>query len=392
MRLLVIDDSPDIATLLKLAFQLGGYAVDTALSGELALERAAIHSYDVAILDLNLPDLDGIEVCRRLRAEHPQLLIIMLTARTSRAEIITGLDAGADDYLTKPFDYEELVARVRALLRRDMRVRLPRLECGDLVLDPAAGSVWLAGRQLALSRKQLRILEYLMRRRGEIVSQEDLLEHVWNAEANPFTNTVRVHINALRRALGDTASRQRYIETVVGMGYRFDDFAQRPALTVTLSPPAYASSTQHDDRESRRNAMTTRSWQDQLAEAPKLLIVDDAPDITQLLVVYFHQAGFNTLAAYDGRTALDLARRTSPDLIILDLGLPDMDGLDVCREIRRTSSVPIVMLTKRNTELDHLQGLAAGANAYITKPFDAHGLQATVRSLLSYPARSDSDE
>src|SRR6476660_6862276 len=145
MRLLVIDDSPDIATLLKLAFQLGGYAVDTALSGELALERAAIHSYDVAILDLNLPDLDGIEVCRRLRAEHPQLLIIMLTARTSRAEIITGLDAGADDYLTKPFDYEELVARVRALLRRDLRVRLPLLECGELTLDPASGCVWLAG-------------------------------------------------------------------------------------------------------------------------------------------------------------------------------------------------------------------------------------------------------
>jgi DNA-binding response OmpR family regulator len=134
--------------------------------------------------------------------------------------------------------------------------------------------------------------------------------------------------------------------------------------------------------------MSTRSWHDQLANAPTLLIVDDAPDITQLLVVYFHQAGFNTLAAYAGRAALDLAQRTSPDLIILDLGLPDMDGLDVCREIRQTSSVPIVMLTKRDTEPDRQQGLAAGANAYITKPFDAHELQTMVRSLLSYPAQS----
>ena len=132
--------------------------------------------------------------------------------------------------------------------------------------------------------------------------------------------------------------------------------------------------------------MTTRSWHDQLADAPKLLIVDDAPDITQLLVVYFHQAGFNTLAAYDGRAALDLAQRAKPDLIILDLGLPDMDGLEVCQKIRQTSSVPIIMLTKRSAEPERQQGLAAGANAYITKPFDAHELQATVRGLLSYPA------
>src|SRR5436853_42402 len=184
MRLLVVDDAPDIATLLKLAFQLGGYAVDTALTGEQALELAQVHAYDVVILDLNLPDRDGIDVCRQLRAEQPQVLIIMLTARVSQPEIIAGLDAGADDYLTKPFDYEELVARVRALLRRDMRARLPLLECGDLKLDPAAGCAWTSDRRLSLSRKQLRILEYLMRRRGEVVSQEDLLEHVWNAEAN----------------------------------------------------------------------------------------------------------------------------------------------------------------------------------------------------------------
>jgi DNA-binding response OmpR family regulator len=385
MRLLVVDDAPDIATLLKLAFQLGGYAVDTALSGEQALEMAAVHEYDVVILDLNLPDLDGVEVCRRLRAEQPQLLMIMLTARITKDQVIAGLDAGADDYLTKPFDYEELVARVRALLRRDMRVRLPLLECGDLKLDPAAGCAWQAGSRVSLSRKQLRILEYLMRRRGEVVSQEDLLEHIWNAEANPFTNTVRVHINALRRALGDTAAHPRYIETVVGLGYRFDDFAHRSHLTGTLSPIAYASSTVIDESETGRNTMSAQSWRDQLANAPTLLVVDDAPDITQLLVVYFHQAGFNTLAAYDGRSALDLLQRANPDLVILDLGLPDMDGLDVCRGIRQASAVPIVMLTKRNAEAERRQGLAAGANAYITKPFDAYDLQTAVRSLLNYP-------
>jgi two-component system, OmpR family, response regulator len=383
MRLLVVDDAPDIATLLKLAFQIDGYAVDTALCGADALELAAIHDYDIMILDLNLPDMDGIDVCRQLRTENPRLLMIMLTARTAKDAIIAGLDAGADDYLTKPFDYEELVARVRALLRRDMRVRLPIVVCGDLKLDPAAARVWQAGCRVALARKQFRILEYLMRRRGEIVSQEDLLEHVWNAEANPFTNTVRVHINALRRALGDNAAHPRYIETVVGVGYRFDDFARQGELTETLSAAAYTSSIAPGQPDTRRNTMATRSWNDQLDSAPKLLIVDDAPDITQLLVVYFHQAGFSTLAAYDGRAALDLAQRANPDLIILDLGLPDMDGLDVCRELRQTSAVPIVMLTKRNTEDDRRRGLSAGASAYITKPFDANDLQATVRSLLN---------
>jgi DNA-binding response OmpR family regulator len=382
MRLLVVDDAPDIVTLLKLAFQLGGYAVDTALSGEQGLELAAVHSYDVVILDLNLPDLDGVEVCRRLRAEQPRLLIIMLTARAAKEQVIAGLDAGADDYLSKPFDYEELIARVRALLRRDMRTRTPVLECGELKLDLAAGCAWLSGCRLPLSRKQFRILEYLLRRRGEVVSQEDLLEHVWNAEANPFTNTVRVHINALRRALGDTATHPRYIETVVGLGYRFDDFAGGGNLTETLSTKPYASSNT-PEAETGRNAMITRTWMEQLAEAPKLLIVDHAPDITQLLVVYFHQAGFNTLAAYDGRSALDLIRSAGPDLVILDLGLPEMDGLEVCREIRQSSAMRIVMLTRRSSEAERQQGLAAGANAYITKPFDADELQVTVRSLLS---------
>ena len=382
MRLLVVDDAPDIATLLKLAFQLDGYAVDTTPTGADALELAAVNEYDVLILDLGLPDIDGMDVCRRLRAALPQLLMIILTARAERESIIAGLDAGADDYLAKPFDYLELVARVRALLRRDMRVRAPVLRCGDLALDPAAGALRQGGRALRVTRKQFRILEYLMRRRGELVSQEDLLEHVWNMQANPFSNTVRTHINALRRILGDTAAQPRYIETVVGMGYRFDAFEQRDAnLTQILSASPYASSN-HSPTD-WRSTMEPQPLPYAHPDAPKLLIVDDAPSITQLLVAYFHGAGLNALAAYDGRTAIELAQRARPDAIILDLGLPDMDGLDVCRQIRQQSAVPIVMLTKRSTEQDRQQGLAAGASAYMTKPFDADELLATVRELLA---------
>jgi DNA-binding response OmpR family regulator len=383
MRLLVVDDAPDIATLLLLAFHVDGYAVDTAASGEQALELAAINDYDVAILDLGLPDLDGLEVCRRLRAERPSLLIVILTARADIEQRVAGLDAGADDYLTKPFHYEELCARVRALLRRDMRTREPLLQCGDLTLDPAARIAYQGDRRLDLTRKEFGILEYLMRRRGEVVSQEDLLEHVWNAQANPFTNTMRVHVNGLRRKLGDAAARPRYIETLVGRGYRLDDFSSRTRnLTETLSPSEYASSTNSAESEQRRNAMSTRSWTDQIANAPRLLIVEDAPDINQLLVVFFHQAGYNTLAAYDGRAALDLLRREHPDLVILDLGLPDIDGLEVCQQLRQESAVPVLMLTKRGELEDRVKGYAAGADIYLVKPFLIEEVQAAVQALL----------
>ncbi|MEO7909012.1 MAG: response regulator [Roseiflexaceae bacterium] len=383
MRLLVVDDSPDIATLLLLAFHVDGYAVDTAASGEQALDLAAVHEYDVVILDLGLPDMDGLDVCRRLRADLPRLLIIILTARAEVEQRVAGLDAGADDYLTKPFDYEELCARVRALLRRDLRVREPLLQCGELMLDPAARTVSQGHHWLTLTRKEFGILEYLLRRRGEVVSQEELLEHVWNAESNPFTNTVRVHVNALRRKLGDTAAMPLYIRTVVGAGYCLDDFARgSPNLTETLSPTEYASSTTSLEADYRRKAMSTRTWADQIADAPRLLIVDDAPDITQLLVVFFHQAGYNALAAYDGRAALDLFRREPPNLVILDLGLPDIDGLEVCQQIRQESSVPVLMLTKRGTIEDRVQGYAAGADAYLVKPFLVEEVQAVVQALL----------
>ena len=144
----------------------------------------------------------------------------MLTARSHPLERVSGLDAGADDYLIKPFSFEELAARVRALLRRDLRVREPLLQLEDLKLDPAGRVAWQGKRRLDLTRKELGLLEYLMRHPNEVISQEELLEHIWDAQTNLFTNTVRVHINSLRRKLVDDISHPRYIETVVGQGYR----------------------------------------------------------------------------------------------------------------------------------------------------------------------------
>lgn len=220
MRLLIIEDESDLANALARGLCRQGYAVDIASDGEQGWELAEVNDYDLLVLDLNLPGMDGLEICRRLRSSRPRLLILMLTARGQPKDRVTGLDLGADDYLVKPFHFGELVARVRALLRRDMRAREPLLQWGDLKLDPTTRIAWQGNRPLALTRKELAILEYLMRHPGEVISQEALLEHVWDAQVNPFTNVVRVHINSLRRKLGDNASAPRYIETVVGQGYR----------------------------------------------------------------------------------------------------------------------------------------------------------------------------
>ncbi|HEX9989528.1 MAG TPA: response regulator transcription factor [Chloroflexia bacterium] len=220
MRLLLIEDEEDLARPLMKTLRKQGYAVDVAYDGEQGYELAQVNDYDLLVLDIGLPGLDGLEICRRLRATKPHLLILMLTARSTLADRVTGLDTGADDYLSKPFHLEELSARVRALLRRDLRAHPAVLRCGGLTLDPTARKACIDGNHLDLTPKEFNILEYLMRRQGEVVSHDDLLEHVWDDATNTFTNVVRVHMGSLRRKLGDDAGQPRYIETVIGRGYR----------------------------------------------------------------------------------------------------------------------------------------------------------------------------
>ena len=218
MRLLIVEDEEDLADALVRGLRQEGYAVDVALNGQEGWELADVNDYDLLLLDLNLPDIDGLEICQRLRKTRPHLLILMLTARGSAHQRIAGLDGGADDYMVKPFDFGELVARIRALLRRDMRGRDPVLCYQDITLDPSARVAWKGIQRLELTKKEFRILEYLLHHPTEVVTQEDLLEHVWDMRSDAFTTTVRVHITSLRRKLGDSTN--MYIETVVGSGYR----------------------------------------------------------------------------------------------------------------------------------------------------------------------------
>jgi DNA-binding response OmpR family regulator len=221
MRLLVVEDEKDVANALLLGLTRNGYAVDVAENGKKALEALAVNDYDLLVLDLNLPDMDGLDICRLAREKHPPLLILILTARGKQKDVVTGLDNGADDYLIKPFHLQELLARIRALLRRDMRVREPILKLQDISLDPVEKVVWKSDRRIQLTRKEFGILEYLLRHPNEVISQEELLEHVWGTMTNIFSNTVRVHIQSLREKLEDNSAMPRYIETIIGTGYRF---------------------------------------------------------------------------------------------------------------------------------------------------------------------------
>ena len=222
MRILVVDDEVQLAEAVGKALRREGYAVDVVYTVADALEVTAYTPYDLITLDLTLPDGDGRDVCRTIRAEHGhQPRVLMLTARDDIEERVAGLDDGADDYLVKPFALPELFARVRTLLRRDTEATAgSELEIAGLRLDTAAHRVIWSGNPIDMTAKEFALLRYFMTHADDVHSQEQLLEHVWDAAADPFTNTVRVTVGTLRRKLSAATGRQ-WIETVIGAGYRF---------------------------------------------------------------------------------------------------------------------------------------------------------------------------
>jgi DNA-binding response OmpR family regulator len=213
---LVAEDEEALVEILVDGLRAKGMAVDAARDGEHALEQLAINRYDVLVLDRDLPVVHGDEVCRAVVASEAPTRVLMLTAAGTVEDRVAGLDLGADDYLAKPFAFVELVSRIRALGRRTHPVLPPVIEHGDLTVDVSRRLVSRGGRELALSGKEFGVLEVLLGAQGALVTSEDLLERVWDAHADPFTNAVRVTMMRLRRKLGDPP----LIETVAGAGYR----------------------------------------------------------------------------------------------------------------------------------------------------------------------------
>lgn len=219
MRILLVEDELKMTRVLRRGLEQEGYAVDAAADGETALMRARSEEYDVIILDVMLPGRDGFSVCRDLRIEGRWAPVLMLTARDGVGDRIRGLDAGADDYLVKPFSFGEMLARLRALIRRGASERPSVLEVDDLVLDPATHVVTRGGTDVDLSPKEFALLEFLMRHAGEVVSRPRILEHVWDVNFDSFSNVVDVYVGYLRRKLEQPFDRP-LIRTVRGVGYR----------------------------------------------------------------------------------------------------------------------------------------------------------------------------
>jgi two-component system OmpR family response regulator len=215
VRILVVEDEGRLARELARAFGDAGYAVDAAADGTRADFLMRTEKYDVTVLDLGLPGIDGLTLLRRWRDEGIAVPVLVLTARGSWHEKVQGIDGGADDYVAKPFRIEEVLARVRALIRRASGQVTPELRCGDIALDPRSARVTLAGRPVRLTSHEFRVLSYLMHHRGRIVSQAELTEHIYAQDFERESNTVEVFVARLRRKLGASA-----IETVRGLGYR----------------------------------------------------------------------------------------------------------------------------------------------------------------------------
>ena len=221
MRILLVEDEPSAARFIAKGLREASHAVDVASDGTAAAERCQQNDYDAVILDVMLPGKDGLTVCRDLRAGGSNVPILMLTARDAVEARVQGLDAGADDYLTKPFDFRELLARVRALTRRERRPLSPeRIEIRHIAIDVAGQRVWAHGREVSLTSREYALLEYLARRAGEVVSRADIAEHVWDEHYDAFSNIVDVYIQRLRRKIDDDAGQDPLIRTRRGQGYQ----------------------------------------------------------------------------------------------------------------------------------------------------------------------------
>ena len=219
MNLLIVEDDKDLCTLLQKGLKKYDYNCDLSFDGEEGLYNIEINKYDAIILDINLPKMDGISLCRTLRGKSIDTPVLMLTARTDTDDRVLGLDSGADDYLGKPFEFKELRARLHALIRRNYNKQSNAINIGELYIDTKAKSVKLSGNKIVLTAREYDVLELLCYNHPNVISAEEIIEHVWGSENNQFSNVIRVHIANLRRKL-KCSDGKNLIETLKGKGYR----------------------------------------------------------------------------------------------------------------------------------------------------------------------------
>jgi DNA-binding response OmpR family regulator len=343
-RILIVEDEPRIAAFLDKGLRANGFTTAVAATGNQALQMTALGEFDLLILDLGLPDTDGMMILRELRARDERIRVIILTARSGVTDTVAGLEGGADDYMPKPFRFEELLARIRLRLGERRAPEDMLLRVGDLSLDLRTRMLQVAGRSVELTAREFALAETFFRHPGQVLSREQLLSHVWGYDYDPGSNVVDVYVGYLRKKIGSDR-----ISTVRGMGYRLQSAA-----------PAGAR-----------------------PGAARVLLVEDDARIAQIVTKALAGDGIEVVLAEDGEVAVFLAGSEPFDGIVLDLGLPGRSGLEVLRIIRRQQTdLPVVVLTGRDQPEARQACESAGDSGFLTKPFAVDELRAVVSGLL----------
>jgi diguanylate cyclase (GGDEF)-like protein len=381
MKILLVEDDNITTELLVTALTNQYYTVDVANDGQMAWQMLELYIYDLILLDVILPNLDGISICRQLRTQGNQIPILILTGDNTAINRVNGLDAGADDYVTKPFDLNELLARIRALLRRG-NLTLPQvLRWGELRLDPNKCQVTWNHQNVHLTPKEYGLLELFLRHNHRVFSCNALIEHLWSFEEIPSEDTVRSHLKGLRTKLRKAGVTPEPIETVYGMGYR-------------LKPPQEEDSQQVQSNLKQQESERTNSLQltrENIGEIPnalledpvsplqpavikttgKVLVVDEDTEVLNAIAVLLESRNLQVVTLNNSASFWDVLAAEQPDLLVMDIEIPAVNGFDICQSLRNDPlwrNLPILLLTVNIDAQTIHRVFAAGADDLVCKP------------------------
>ncbi len=375
MKILVVEDDNQTTSLLVTALTNQYYTVDIANDGQVAWQMLELYIYDLILLDVILPNLDGISICRQLRAQGNQIPILLLTGENTAINRVTGLDAGADDYVTKPFDLSELLARIRALLRRGLTLP-PVLSWGELRLDPSKCQVTWAHQNIRLTPKEYSLLELFLRNNHRVFSSNALIEHLWSSEDIPSKDTVRSHLKGLRTKLRTAGVTPDPIETVYGIGYRLkpqqedsvqQSILERPAITNSLQLPKINVGEIPDASLEEPVSLLQSTLNQNMG---KVLIVDDE-QVLNAIAALLESRNLVVVTLNNSVSFWDVLAAEQPDLLVMDIEIPAIDGVEICQSLRNDPlwcNLPVLFLTDNSDAQTIQRAFASGADDFICKP------------------------
>ena len=384
MKILLVDDDDFLGDLLTRSLAAYHYVVDTVKDGEMGWTYGSTFDYDLIVLDIMLPKLDGISLCRRFRAEGYTTPILLLTAQASSTAKVNGLDAGADDYVVKPFDVAELSARIRALLRRSSVSPFPLLTWGDLLLNPSSCEVTYNAQPLTLTTKEYELLELFMRESQHVFSTDEILGRLWSSEEFPSGATVRSHIRRVRHKLVIAGAPPDFIATVHGRGYFLKAGGETQQTTLS-------NALQQDlkNRQTINNlqaiALSQSSLQSTSEQNTKVMIVDDDQYWLKTLPDLLKPWRFKITTLAEPQQFWTVLQSVNPDLLVLEVSLPDMNGFELCQALRRDPNwqrLPILFLSELTDQATQNHAFTLGADDYLCKPVMGIDLANRIRNRL----------